>query len=149
MDTRQIITEIRDALEIAQQIKSGKSMSVVEELEQESEHSMRVIQNLIDGMARQRRLWLTNDMTSRLENQEYQFPGMYSRERFAEIKAVFDAFAKWVEQPIVVAYADSESGMPEISIPPIVIVSRRENPPIGWGFTKNTPETSLEPEEVV
>lgn len=149
MDTRQILTEVRDALELAQKATGLNPSSIIEELEGESEHAMKVIQNLIDGMARQRRLWFTNDMTSKLENQEYQFSGKYSRERFAEIKAVFDAFAKWVEQPIVVAYADSESGAPEISIPPIVIVSRRENPPVGWGFTKNTPETSLEPEEVI
>ena len=135
MDTREIITAVRDALEAAQQAKGATPASVVEELEQESEHAMRVIQDLIDGMARQRRLWLTNDMSSRLTNSRYEFAGNYNRERFAEIKALFDAFATWVETPVVVAYANTEVGMPEIAIPPIVIVSRRENPDNLWGVT--------------
>ena len=127
MDTREIVTAVRDALEAAQQARGITPASVVNELEQESEHAMRVIQDLIDGMARQRRLWLTNS--------RYEFAGKYNRERFAEIKALFDAFATWVETPVVVAYASTEIGMPEIAIPPIVIVSRRENPDNLWGVT--------------
>lgn len=150
MDTREIVSTVRDALEAAQQARGTAPTSVVQELESESQHAMRVIQDLIDGMARQRRLWLTNDMSGRLENERYEFTGMYSRERFAEIKALFDAFAAWVEAPLVVAYADTEMGMPEISIPPIVIVSRRENPESLWGITLKPQEPIvMEPVELI
>lgn len=133
MDAREAVTFIRDSVEIAQQVRGIKPQTIIEELEVESEYALKVIQEVIDGMAKQRRLWLTNDMTQKLEDPKFIFDGKYNRERWQEIKALFDNFSKWVEIPILVVYADTEKEMPEISIPPIVTVSRRGNPAPLWG----------------
>ena len=133
MDAREAVTFIRDSIEIAQQARGIKPQTIIEELEVESEYALKVIQEIIDGMAKQRRLWLTNDMTQKLEDSTFVFNGKYNRERWQEIKALFDNFSKWVEIPILVVYADTEKEMPEIAIPPIVTVSRRGNPEPFWG----------------
>ena len=131
MNAREITTMVRDGLELLER-QSGSFENVVQELESEAEHGLKVIQDVIDGMAKQRRLWLTNDMDAKIEKGEVG--GKYSVERLKEIKALFDNFGRWVEIPITVLYADTELGIPEVAIPPIVIVSRRENPPANWGI---------------
>jgi len=45
-------------------------------------------------------------------------PGTFSRARWAEIQEAFNAFEAWMTTPLV-----------EAQIPPLVIVSRRGNPP--------------------
>ncbi len=133
MDTREVITFIRDELEVAKQVRGNKPQTIIQELEAESDYALNVIQQVIDGMAKQRRLWLTNDMIQKLEDPMFVFDGKYNRERWQEIKALFDNFSKWVEVPIVTVFADTETGTPEIAIPPIVTVSRRGNPNPFWG----------------
>ena len=133
MEAREVVNYVRDSIEIAQQVRGIKPQTIVEELEAESEYALKIIQEIIDGMAKQRRLWLTNDMTQKLEDTNFLWNGKYTSERWQEIKALFDNFSKWVEIPILTAYADEESGMPEIAIPPIVTVSRRGNPAPLWG----------------
>lgn len=138
MDNREVVNYIRDMLEVASRV-NGKYENIVEELEAEAEYSLKVIQNIIDGMAKQRRLWLTNDMDGIIKSGNVN--GKYSVERLIEIKALFEDFAAWVEKPLVVLYADTELGTPEIALPPIVIASRRGNPPVKWGIPVKEPET--------
>lgn len=140
MEAREVVTYIRDCVEVAQQVRGVKPQTIIEELEAESEYALKVIQEVIDGMAKQRRLWLTNDMTQKLEDPAFVFGGKYNRERWQEIKALFDNFSKWVEIPILVVYADTEKETPEIAIPPIVTVSRRGNPAPLWGVKQPEPE---------
>ncbi len=66
MDTREVITFIRDELEVAKQVRGNKPQTIIQELEAESDYALNVIQQVIDGMAKQRRLWLTNDMIQKL-----------------------------------------------------------------------------------
>ncbi len=139
MEAREVVTYVRDSVEIAQQVRGIKPQTIIEELEAESEYALKVIQEVIDGMAKQRRLWLTNDMTQKLENPSFVFNGKYNRERWQEIKALFDNFSKWVEIPIITVFADTEKEMPEIAIPPIVTVSRRGNPVPFWGVKQVEP----------
>ncbi len=131
MNAREITTRVRDGLELLER-QTGSFENVVQELESEAEHGLKVIQDVIDGMAKQRRLWLTNDMDAKIAAGEVN--GKYSVERMKEIKALFDNFAMWVETPLIVMHADTELGIPEVAIPPIIIVSRRENPPVNWGI---------------
>lgn len=138
MDNRDILNRVRDSLDALSRTE-GQYTNIVEELEGESEYALRVIQNIIDGMAKQRRLWLTNDMDRLIDNDMVD-GGKYNTERLKEIRALFEDFAKWIEKPIVVSYADTELGTPEIAIPPIVIVSRRGNPPKNWGATLDQKE---------
>lgn len=138
MDNRDILNKIRDSLEALSRAV-GQYANIVEELEGESEHALKVIQNIIDGMAKQRRLWLTNEMDKLIDNDMVD-GGKYNAERLKEIRALFEDFAKWIEKPIVVSYADTELGIPEIAIPPIVIVSRRGNPPKNWGVAPEPKE---------
>ena len=143
MNTREAISIVKTSLELLERQGNGYE-NVVQELEAEAEHGLTVIQNIIDGMAKQRRLWLTNDMDAKIERGEVN--GKYTVERLREIKALFDNFAAWVETPLVVMHADGEVGMPEIAIPPIVIVSRRENPPANWGVEIKAPDFESEAE---
>lgn len=142
IDQREVLNHVRYALELAAQSRQPKPASILEELEAESEYALRTIQEIIDGMAKQRRLWITNDMDSMIKDPSTVFTGKYNAERWAEIKTLFDTFAKWVETPNVVVYADTELGTPEVAIPPIVTVSRRNNPPKDWGIKQ---EEDLQP----
>ena len=144
MDNREVVNYIRDMLEVASRV-NGKYENIVEELEAEAEYSLKVIQNIIDGMAKQLRLWLTNNMDKLIETGAVN--GKYSVERLIEIRALFEDFAAWVERPLVVLYANTEAGTPEIALPPIVIASRRGNPPVQWGIPQ--PEVVVEEPPVV
>lgn len=143
MDNREVVGYVRDMLDVASRV-NGKYENIVEELEAEADYALKVIQNVIDGMAKQRRLWLTNDMDAKIERGEVN--GKYNVERLKEIRALFDNFAAWVEKPLVVMYADGELGIPEVAIPPIVIVSRRGNPPANWGVEIKAPDFESEAE---
>ena len=132
MESRDVINAVREAFEIAKRVEGVGYEDIVSELEAEAEHGLKVIQDVIDGMAKQRRLWITNDMDARIAKGDVN--GSYNVERLSEIKVLFDNFAKWVETPLIVKYADGELETPEIALPPIVIVSRRGNPPSNWGI---------------
>ena len=69
-------------------------------------------------MARQRRLWLANGMNVIVANPEAQIPGTFSRARWLEIEEAFNAFEAWMTTPLAAA-----------QVPPLVVVSRRGNPP--------------------
>jgi uncharacterized damage-inducible protein DinB len=119
MDARTIAFRVRDALMLLEQQEAAQPQTLIDELEQEAAAGMRTIQGLVDDMARQRRLWLANGMNEAIANQGAEIGGTFSRARWAEIKEAFDQFEQWMQTPL-----------PECGLPPIVVISRRGNPPV-------------------
>ncbi len=127
---RDIAIIVRDALQThyEAQTNQGAPASLIGELEQEATAGLRAIQALVDDMARQERIWLANDMTNQIGNPAAELGGTFSRARWLEIKATFDAFKTWMRTPLVVTPADEKAGTEEVAVLPIVVVSRRGNP---------------------
>jgi hypothetical protein len=123
---REISIRVRDALLLLEQQEAGQPETLIEELEAEASASLRTVQGLIDAMARQRRLYIANGMREAIANPAAPISGTYSRRRWAEVQEVFDEFEKWLAAPL-----------PVCGVSPLVIVSRRGNPP----------EPTPEPEE--
>lgn len=126
LNERDVAMLVRDALRVyfEQQAQAANAGTLIAELEAEAGAGMRTIQGLVDDMARQRRVWLANEMPALLAGAGGDLGGAYSRERWMEIQALFDAFGKWLETPLPVADG--------IAVAPLVIISRRGNPP-AWG----------------
>ncbi len=119
MDYRMIINEVRAALEEkAAREMYGGNLTLIVELEQEAATSLTAIQSLIDGMARQRRLYIGNGMREAIADPNTPIPGNFTRARWAEIQEAFDEFEAWLSTPL-----------PVCGVTPIVVVSRRGNPP--------------------
>lgn len=135
LNERDVAMLVRDALRVyyEQQAQAANAGTLIAELEAEAGAGMRTIQSLVDDMARQRRVWLANDMPALLAKGGAAIGGAYSRERWLEIQALFDAFGKWLETPLAIAEG--------IAVAPLVIISRRGNP-TSWS---ETPEPSPEP----
>ena len=129
---REISIAVRDGLLLLEQQQATTPATLIEELEQEAAASLRAVQNLIDGMARQRRLYIANGMREAIAAGA-NVGGAYSLARWREIQETFDAFEQWLQTP-----------MPGCSLPPLVVVSRRGNPaePVA-------PEPEPEPEEPI
>ena len=121
---------VRDALQFYYDAQVGRAgaTTLIDELEQEASAGLSAIQAIVDDMARQERIWLGNNMTEALEDQNTELGGTFSRERWREIKALFDNFKVWMKTPLVITPADEENGVEAIMALPIVIVSRRSNP---------------------
>ena len=115
---RETSIRVRDGLLLLEEKERGRPATLIEELEAEADASMRAVQNLVDAMARQRRLWLTNGMNALIADQTATIPGTLSRARWAEIEEAFNAFETWMQTPLAVCQT-----------PPLVVVSRRGNPP--------------------
>lgn len=115
---REISIRVRDALLLLEQQEAGRPETLIEELEQEAAASLRTVQGLIDAMARQRRLYIANGMREAIANPNMPINSTYSRLRWVEVQEVFDEFEKWLAAPL-----------PVCGVPPLVIVSRRGNPP--------------------
>lgn len=114
---REISIAVRDGLLLLEQQNAQQPATLIDELEQEAAASLRAVQNLIDGMARQRRLYIANGMREAIAAGA-DVGGTYSLARWREIQEVFDAFETWLQTPLT-----------ECGIPPLVVVSRRGNPP--------------------
>ena len=117
-DPREIATLVRDALLMKQHAEAAQPETLIDELEAEADASLRAIQSMIDAMARQRRLWLANGMNALIADPTAAIPGTFSRARWAEIEEAFNAFGVWMAAPL-----------PTCQTPPLVVVSRRGNPP--------------------
>ena len=113
---REISIAVRDGLLLLEQQQTQTPATLIEELEQEAAASLRAVQNLIDGMARQRRLYIANGMREAIAAGA-DVGGTYSLARWREIQEVFDAFETWLGTPLA-----------ECGLPPLVVVSRRGNP---------------------
>jgi len=136
MNAREISILVRDALLLKEQQDATQPGTLIEELEQEAAASLRAVQNLIDGMARQRRLYIANGMRQAVEAGA-NVGGTYSLSRWREIQETFDAFETWLQTP-----------MPGCKLPPLVVVSRRGNPYEAPPPVEPTPEPEPEPTPV-
>ena len=128
---REISIAVRDGLLLLEQQQTQTPATLIEELEQEAAASLRAVQNLIDGMARQRRLYIANGMREAIAAGA-DVGGAFSLARWREIQETFDAFEQWLATPLA-----------GCKVPPIVVVSRRGNPP---DPVPPTPEPEPEPE---
>lgn len=135
MTEREIVNTVRDALRVYFEQRGAAPATLIAELEQEAAAGLRTIQQLVDDMARQRRIWLSNDMITQLADPKADIGGGYSRERWIEIQMLFDAFGKWLETPLDVAEG--------VAVAPLVIISRRSNP--AWSLA-GAVEPTLEEE---
>ena len=133
-DPREISILVRDALLLKQAAEAVQPETLIGELEAEARTAIRLVQEIIDGMARQRRLWLANGMNEAIADPNTPIPGTFSRARWAEIKETFDRFGQWLETP-----------QPGTGTPPLVVVSRRGNPP----EPAPAPVEPVEPPDVV
>ena len=113
---REISIAVRDGLLLLEQQNAQQPATLIDELEQEAGTSLRQVQNLIDGMARQRRLYIANGMREAIAAGA-DVGGTFSLARWREIQEVFDAFEQWLQTPLA-----------ECGLPPLVVVSRRGNP---------------------
>ena len=118
IDARETSIRVRDGLLLLEERERGRPETLIEELEAEAATSLRLIQSVIDNMARQRRLWLAHGMNEAIIDPNTPIPGTFSRARWLEIKETFDVFGAWMETPL-----------PGCGLPPVVVVSRRGNPP--------------------
>ena len=117
-DPREVAMLVRDALIAKQERDAARPATLIEELEQEADSSLRLIQSIVDGMARQERLWVANGMNEAITDQNVEIGGKYSRARWVEIQRMFNAFKIWMGTPLE-----------GTSTPPAVVISRRGNPP--------------------
>jgi UDP:flavonoid glycosyltransferase YjiC (YdhE family) len=125
---REISVAVRDGLLLLEQQQAQTPTTLIEELEQEAGASLRAVQNLIDGMARQRRLYIANGMRQAVEAGA-DVGGTYSLARWREIQETFDAFEQWLSTPLA-----------GCKVPPLVVVSRRGNP-----YEPPTPDPTPDP----
>ena len=134
-NAREISVAVRDGLLLLEQQQAQTPTTLIEELEQEAGASLRAVQNLIDGMARQRRLYIANGMREAIAAGA-DVGGTFSLARWREIQETFDAFEQWLSTPLA-----------GCKVPPLVVVSRRGNPPEPVAPTPEpTPEpTPIEP----
>lgn len=133
-NARELSIYVRDGLLELESKQAERPETLIEELEQEAAASLRTVQNLVDGMARQRRLYLANGMRQAVEAGVVPPGGTYSLARWREIQETFDAFEQWLQTPLA-----------GCGIPPLVVVSRRGNPPEP---VAPTPEPTPEPTPV-
>ena len=117
-DPREVAMLVRDALIVKQERDAARPVTLIEELEQEADSSLRLIQSIVDGMARQERLWVANGMNEAIVDPNVEIGGKYSRARWVEIQRMFNAFKVWMGTPLE-----------DTAIPPVVVISRRGNPP--------------------
>ncbi len=129
---RELSIYVRDGLLRLEQDQATQPTTLIDELEQEAAASLRAVQNLIDGMARQRRLYIANGMREAIAAGA-DVGGTYSLARWREIQETFDAFEQWLQTP-----------MPGCSLPPLVVVSRRGNPAEPVPTTEPAPEQPTE-----
>ena len=134
---RELAMRVRDGLLLLEEKEQETPTTLIGELEQEAGASLRAVQNLIDGMARQRRLYIANGMREAIAAGA-DVGGTFSLARWREIQETFDAFDTWLATPL-----------PTCGVAPIVVVSRRGNPPEPVPPTEPTPEepTPSEPSE--
>lgn len=135
LGARELAMRVRDALLLLEEKEQETPTTLIGELEQEAGASLRQVQNVIDGMARQRRLYIANGMREAI-TAGADVGGTFSLARWREIQETFDAFETWLATPLA-----------GCGVPPIVVVSRRGNPPEPVqppAPTEPTPEQPIE-----
>ena len=144
---RDISALVRQALQLLYDRQTGKTGNTLAgEMEADAYVSMQTIQSVVDGMAGQERVWIANGMNEMLDAGQ-GIGGSFSYERWMEIRAVFKAFAVWLQTPVEVIAETRDHA--SVSVPPVVVISRRGNPPAGWGvIPENKPQVDVTPEEL-
>ena len=132
-DPREVAMLVRDALIAKQEQDAARPATLIEELEQEADSSLRLIQSIVDGMARQERLWVANGMNEAIADPNVEIGGKYSRARWVEIQTMFNGFKVWMGTPLA-----------GTALPPVVVISRRGNPPEPAAPIEPTPEQPTE-----
>lgn len=146
--SRDVIMYLRTALDYYESAQAGKvpgEQTLEQELEKEAMDALARFQVMIDDMARIRRIWLANGMNELLASGQ-PVGEKLTRERLIELQKVFEGMDLWLKTPLSIWPASLEDGTPEVDLPPIVIVSRRGNPPTNWGMIPPGPQTPAEPE---
>lgn len=133
LGARELAMRVRDGLLLLEEKEQAAPTTLMGELEKEARAGLRTIQNVVDDMSRQRRLWVANGMNEIVANPDAALDGEFSRARWMEIKEAFDQLEQWMVQPL-----------PGCGIPPIVVISRRGNPPEP-APEEPTPEEPSEP----
>ena len=133
LGARELAMRVRDGLLLLEEKEQAAPTTLMGELEKEARAGLRTIQNVVDDMSRQRRLWVANGMNEIVADPEAALDGEFSRSRWLEIKEAFDQLEQWMVQPL-----------PGCGVPPIVVVSRRGNPPEP-APEEPTPEEPSEP----
>ena len=132
---RELAMRVRDGLLLLEEKEQETPTTLMGELEKEARTVLRTIQNVVDDMSRQRRLWVANGMNDIVADTDAVIDGEFSRARWLEIKEAFDQLEQWMVQPL-----------PGCGVPPIVVISRRGNPPEPSAPTEPTPEQPSEEE---
>jgi len=133
LGARELAMRVRDGLLLLEEKEQAAPTTLMGELEKEARAGLRTIQNVVDDMSRQRRLWVANGMNEIVADPEAALDGEFSRARWLEIKEAFDQLEQWMVQPL-----------PGCGVPPIVVISRRGNPPEP-APEEPTPEEPSEP----
>ena len=136
LGARELAMRVRDGLLLLEEREQETPTTLIGELEQEAGASLRGVQNMIDGMARQRRLYIANGMREAIAAGA-DVGGTFSLARWREIQETFDAFEAWLATPLA-----------GCKVPPIVVVSRRGNPPEPAAPTEPAGPTPEEPTPV-
>ncbi len=122
IDDRLVIQRVKEALAVRTASLAGETgLSLMGELTAEAKSSLIAIQNVVDDMARQKRLWLANSMNERIADSNAVIESEFSRERWIMIQTIFNNFSTWLNTPVEI--------LPGLSVAPIVVISLRENPP--------------------
>lgn len=133
LGARELAMRVRDGLLLLEEKEQAAPTTLMGELEKEARAGLRTIQNVVDDMSRQRRLWVANGMNEIVADPEAALDGEFSRARWLEIKEAFDQLEQWMVQPL-----------PGCGVPPIVVISRRGNPPEPVPTTEPAPEQPTE-----
>lgn len=131
MDRNRIIQAVTSGLMLAEAQESGVApgdMTTMQEIELNSEQVLSGLNDLIDIMLRNQRLWLANDVDVSIEStQDGAKPdgsNLYTKERWQELRATFLSFNTWLNTPIMLL-ADEE-GTPTGPIPLISLAKRTQ-----------------------
>ena len=119
----QILTIVREALQIREDYIEGVTQApdLIGELEKEARSYLDIMQDVADSLARWRRLWTTNGMDARIDAADPTIGGEFTIARWMELRAAFRAFEAFMMTPIEVSPGNYPA--------PIVVISRRGNPP--------------------
>ena len=115
---RETSIRVRDGLLLLEERERGRPETLIEELEAEATVTLDRVETIVDGMARQERVWLAHGMNDVVADANAVVPGTFSRLRWKAIKEMFDSFKTWVRTPL-----------PGCGFSPVAIMSWRGNPP--------------------
>lgn len=131
MDRNRIIQAVTSGLMLAEAQESGvppSDITTMQEIELNSEQVLSGLNDLIDIMLRNQRLWLANNVdaliTAAADGEKPTGSNKYTKERWQELRAIFLSFNTWLNTPIMLL-ADEE-GTPTGPIPLISLAKQTQ-----------------------